>query len=98
MVSCKALPCGEAGLLAQREMRNAPVEKTVDPFYAEYRRKRRLRRGSLSGNPETDDPALGQDEVDISMSGGSMTVRRCSLHLHLALALPPDSPRAGFNA
>eukprot|EP00227_Mantoniella_beaufortii_P012566 CAMPEP_0197575022 /NCGR_PEP_ID=MMETSP1326-20131121/568_1 /TAXON_ID=1155430 /ORGANISM="Genus nov. species nov., Strain RCC2288" /LENGTH=417 /DNA_ID=CAMNT_0043137715 /DNA_START=248 /DNA_END=1498 /DNA_ORIENTATION=- len=76
---------GDAMMLQERELRNAPVEKTVDPFYAEYRRKRRLRRGSLSGNPETDDGAFGQDEVDMmSQSGGSMTGSAMQMHREMS--------------
>mmetsp|Transcript_2521 Transcript_2521/g.3956 ORF Transcript_2521/g.3956 Transcript_2521/m.3956 type:complete len:609 (+) Transcript_2521:240-2066(+) len=44
---------------ARRHAAAATIEETVDPFYAEYRRKRRQRRGSLSGNADEDEP-IGQ--------------------------------------
>lgn len=43
------------GKNSETPMKDQPIESTVDPFYAEYRRKRRQRRGSLSGAVDEDD-------------------------------------------
>ena len=45
---------GGDGVEARRKAATATIEESVDPFYAEYRRKRRQRRGSLSGAADED--------------------------------------------
>jgi len=55
--------------MSKRALMNAPMEELVDPFYAEYRRKRRLRRGSLSGNVDDDTDPITMYEMQQGMGG-----------------------------
>jgi hypothetical protein len=49
------------------KLRRYTTEELVDPFYAEYRRKRRLRRGSLSGNVDDDTDPITMHEMQQGM-------------------------------
>lgn len=68
---------GNDAIAAKRQAAAATIEETVDPFYAEYRRKRRQRRGSLSGAVDEDGPAAPPPaSMGTMASGGHMDFLR----------------------
>lgn len=64
---------GNDAMEAKRRAAAATIEETVDPFYAEYRRKRRQRRGSLSGAVDQDEPVAPPPAAMGMMANGGQT-------------------------